>query len=157
MATRCTSARARCPPSAATRRDSEGIPRISGPLLDRIDIHIEVPRVDYNKLTDERLGERSEVIRARVERAREVQRKRFAGTPRSCNADMGPTQVREMCRLDEAGQALVRAAMQQLQMSARAFHRILKLARTIADLAGSERIETAHLAEAIQYRPRRAG
>jgi len=90
-----------------------------------------------------------------VEQAREVQRQRFAGTPLSCNADMGPTEVREICQLDETGRGLVRAAMQQLQMSARAFHRILKLARTIADLAGSERIETAHLAEAIQYRPRR--
>ena len=129
--------------------------RISGPLLDRIDIHIEVPRVDYNKLTDERLGERSEAIRARVERAREAQRQRFADTSLSCNADMGPSEVRKICRLDETGRGLVKAAMQQLQMSARAFHRILKLARTIADLAGSERIETAHLAEAIQYRPRR--
>jgi magnesium chelatase family protein len=130
--------------------------RISGPLLDRIDIHIEVPRVDYQKLTDERMGERSEALRARVERARQAQRRRFAGTLLSCNADMGPAEVREVCRLDETGRSLVRAAMQQLQMSARAFHRILKLARTIADLAGSERIETAHLAEAIQYRPRRA-
>jgi magnesium chelatase family protein len=130
--------------------------RISGPLLDRIDIHVEVPRVEYDKLTDERLGERSEAIQARVERAREAQRERFAGTPLSCNADMGPGEVRKICQLDETGRGLVRAAMQQLQMSARAFHRILKLARTIADLAGSERIETAHLAEAIQYRPRRA-
>ena len=130
--------------------------RISGPLLDRIDIHVEVPRVDYHKLTDERLGEPSEAIQARVERAREVQRKRFADTSLSCNADMGPGEVRKICQLDETGRGLVRAAMQQLQMSARAFHRILKLARTIADLAGSERIETAHLAEAIQYRPRRA-
>jgi magnesium chelatase family protein len=129
--------------------------RISGPLLDRIDIHIEVPRVDYEKLTDDRLGEASEAIRARVEAAREVQRARFAGTPLSCNADMGATDVRKVCQLDETGRGLVRAAMQQLQMSARAFHRILKLARTIADLAGSERIETPHLAEAIQYRPRR--
>ena len=129
--------------------------RISGPLLDRIDIHIEVPSVDYDKLTDERLGEPSEAIQERVERAREEERKRFAGTSLSCNADMGPTEVREICQLDETGRGLVRAAMQQLQMSARAFHRILKLARTIADLAGSERIETAHLAEAIQYRPRR--
>jgi len=129
--------------------------RISGPLLDRIDIHIEVPRVDYNKLTDERLGERSEAIQGRVERAREAQRQRFAETSLLCNADMGPGEVRKICRLDETGRGLVKAAMQQLQMSARAFHRILKLARTIADLAGSERIETAHLAEAIQYRPRR--
>jgi magnesium chelatase family protein len=129
--------------------------RISGPLLDRIDIHVEVPRVDYQKLTDERLGEPSAEIQARVERARAVQRQRFADTPPSCNADMGPSEVRKICQLDETGRGLVRAAMQQLQMSARAFHRILKLARTVADLAGSERIETAHLAEAIQYRPRR--
>ena len=114
-----------------------------------------MPRVDYDKLTDERLGEQSEAIRARVERAREVQRQRFADTPLSCNAGMGPREVRTICQLDEAGRGLVKAAMQQLQMSARAFHRILKLSRTIADLAGSERIETAHLAEAIQYRPRR--
>ena len=130
--------------------------RISGPLLDRIDIHVEVPRVDYQKLTDERLGEPSEAIQARVERAREVQRGRFADTSLSCNADMGPGEVRKICQLDETGRGLIRAAMQQLQMSARAFHRILKLSRTIADLAGNERIETAHLAEAIQYRPRRA-
>ena len=129
--------------------------RISGPLLDRIDINVEVPRVDVDKLTADRLGERSEAIRARVEAAREVQRERFADTPLSCNADMGPTEVRKICRLDEEGRGLVKAAMQQLGMSARAFHRILKLARTIADLAGSKRIETPHLAEAIQYRPRR--
>jgi magnesium chelatase family protein len=130
--------------------------RISGPLLDRVDIHIEVPSVDVDKLTDDRRGEPSETIRARVERAREVQRERFVDTPLLCNADMGPTEVRAICQLSEEGRGLVKAAMQQLGMSARAFHRILKLARTIADLAGSERIETPHLAEAIQYRPRRA-
>ncbi len=130
--------------------------RISGPLLDRIDIHVEVPRVDYDKLTDNRLGEPSEAIRQRVERARERQRQRFEGTPLTCNADMGPGEVRRLCQLDDAGRSLVRAAMHQLQMSARAFHRILKLSRTIADLAGSQEIETAHLAEAIQYRPRRS-
>ncbi len=129
--------------------------RISGPLLDRIDIHIEVPRVDYDKLTDDRLDEPSARIRERVERAREVQRRRFAGTSLTCNADMGPAEVRGYCRLNEAGRGLVRAAMHQLQMSARAFHRILKLARTIADLEGSQDIQTHHLAEAIQYRPRR--
>jgi magnesium chelatase family protein len=130
--------------------------RISGPLLDRIDINVEVPRVDVDKLTADRLGERSEAIRARVERARKVQRERFADSPLSCNADMGPTEVRQICQLDEEGRGLVKAAMVQLGMSARAFHRILKLARTIADLANSEDIETAYLAEAIQYRPRRA-
>ncbi len=135
--------------------------RISGPLLDRIDIHIEVPRVEYDKLTDDRLGEKSEDIRARVEKAREMQRRRFAsigghGVPAlRCNADMGPAEVREYCGVDEAGRSLLKAAMQQLSMSARAFHRVLKLARTIADLAGSPDIQTHHLAEAIQYRPRR--
>jgi magnesium chelatase family protein len=129
--------------------------RVSGPLMDRIDIHVEVPRVDYEKLSGDRLGEPSARIRARVEGARERQRRRFAGTKLACNADMGPAEVREYCEVGEAGKNLLRAAMQQLQMSARAYHRILKLARTIADLAGSERIETAHLAEAIQYRPRR--
>jgi magnesium chelatase family protein len=129
--------------------------RISGPLLDRIDIHIEVPRVEYEKLSDDRLGEPSAAIRARVEAARERQRQRFVGTRFLTNADMGPGEVREYCPLDGAGKSLLRAAMQQLHMSARAYHRILKLARTIADLAASETIETAHLAEAIQYRPRR--
>ncbi len=141
-----------CSPATVTRYQK----RISGPLLDRIDIHVEVPRVDYDKLTDDRRGELSAAIRERVERARERQRERFANTPLTCNAEMGPGEIREICQLDEAGRVLVRAAMRQLQMSARAFHRILKLARTIADLAGSERMETAHLAEAIQYRPRRA-
>jgi magnesium chelatase family protein len=129
--------------------------RISGPLLDRIDIHIEVPRVEYEKLSDDRLGEPSSLVRARVEAARECQRRRFEGTGLLSNADMGPAEVREHCQVDEAGKSLLRAAMQQLHMSARAYHRILKLARTIADLARSEEIETAHLAEAIQYRPRR--
>jgi magnesium chelatase family protein len=129
--------------------------RISGPLLDRIDIHIEVPRVEYEKLSDERMGEPSAAIRGRVEAARERQRQRFEGTSLLSNADMGPAQVRDHCQVDDAGKSLLRAAMQQLHMSARAYHRILKLSRTIADLAGSECIETVHLAEAIQYRPRR--
>ncbi len=128
--------------------------RISGPLLDRIDIHIQVPRIDYEKLAGDRLGESSAKIRARVERARDRQRKRFEGTGLLCNGDMGPAEVRRFCELDEAGRSLLKAAMQQMQLSARAFHRILKLARTIADLAECDRIETPHLAEAIQYRPR---
>jgi magnesium chelatase family protein len=136
--------------------------RISGPLMDRIDIHITVPRVDYEKLTGDRLGEASETIRARVEKARAIQRQRFAsegdhkGSPLQVNADMGPAEVRVYCELDESGKQLIRAAMKQLNLSARAFHRILKLARTIADLAESEKIETAHLAEAVQYRPRQS-
>ncbi|MEA3345417.1 MAG: YifB family Mg chelatase-like AAA ATPase [Chloroflexota bacterium] len=128
--------------------------RISGPLLDRFDIHIEVPRVDYDKLTDDRLGEPSAMVRKRVEAGRERQRRRFAEIDLICNADMGPAEVRQFCTIDKEGKGLLRAAMEQLQMSARAYHRILKLSRTIADLAGSESIETPHLAEAIQYRPR---
>jgi magnesium chelatase family protein len=116
---------------------------------------IKVPRVEYEKLSDERLGEPSAAIQARVEAARERQRQRFDGTGLMSNADMGPSEVRTFCQIDDAGKSLLRAAMHQLQMSARAYHRILKLSRTIADLAGSEAIQTAHLAEAIQYRPRR--
>jgi magnesium chelatase family protein len=131
--------------------------RISGPLLDRIDIHIQVPRVDFEKLSDKRLGESSEVIRGRVEAARVFQRERFAHLDHgqlTCNADMRPAHIRAACVLDEESQTLLRSAMAQLQLSARAYHRILKLARTIADLAGSEMIQSRHLAEALQYRPK---
>ncbi|HLA97241.1 MAG TPA: YifB family Mg chelatase-like AAA ATPase [Anaerolineales bacterium] len=133
--------------------------RISGPLLDRIDIHIQVPRVEYDKLSDQRLGEPSAAIQARVEAAREIQRQRFAVADAPAgdithNADMRVAEVRKYCQLDEAGRALMKTAMQQLQLSARAYHRVLKLSRTIADLAGSENIQPQHLAEALQYRPR---
>jgi len=128
--------------------------RISGPLLDRIDIHIEVPRVEYDKLSDERLGEPTETIQARVEAARQTQRERFEVSELACNADMRVGEVRQHCGLDDTGRSLMRTAMSQMQLSARAYHRILKLARTIADLAGSEAIQPTHLAEAIQYRPK---
>jgi magnesium chelatase family protein len=153
------SGRCRCTPDAVSRYAA----RISGPLLDRIDIHIEVPRVAYDKLSDQRLGEPSAAIQARVEAARQRQRDRFdTGATHlqsalhlvTCNADMRPAEVRKFCDLDDTGRSLMKTAMSQLQLSARAYHRLLKLARTIADLAGSETIQPSHLAEALQYRPK---
>lgn len=130
--------------------------RISGPLLDRFDLFIEVPRVEYQELVGGTTGETSRSVRERVARARAVQMARLAGTPFVTNAEMGPLEVRQHCQrlLVPAAQPLLATAMEQLGLSARAFHRILKVARTVADLAGSEAIETAHLAEAIQYRRR---
>ncbi|GJQ34669.1 MAG: Fis family transcriptional regulator [Anaerolineaceae bacterium] len=144
-----------CAPAVVTKYQK----RISGPLLDRIDIHIEVPRVDYEKLSGGRLGESSESIRKRVQTARDVQHTRFTNSGSSstdvlCNADMRIGEVRQFCKLQPEGQSLMRAAMSQLNLSARAYHRILKLSRTIADLAGSEAIQSPHLAEALQYRPK---
>jgi magnesium chelatase family protein len=128
--------------------------RISGPLLDRIDIFIEVPRVEYEKLTDDTLGESSERVRARVEAARQIQQRRFEGTKLMCNTEMTPIEVKEFCRVDPPAQSLLRTAMKQLHLTARAFHRVLKLARTIADLDGADIIKANHLAEALQYRQR---
>jgi magnesium chelatase family protein len=126
-------------------------------MLDRIDIHIEVPRVDYEKLSGDRLGESSASIRKRVQSARDSQLHRFTNSQSTdiiCNADMRVGEIRQFCKLQDEGQSLMRAAMSQMNLSARAYHRILKLARTIADLAGSEEIQSAHLAEALQYRPK---
>ncbi len=147
-----------CAPATVTKYQK----RLSGPLLDRIDIHIEVPRVEYEKLSTDRMGEASGPIRARVEAARKRQRERFAGARQSdnpltditCNADMHVKEIRKFCKLDEQSQHLMRSAMTQLQLSARGYHRVLKLARTIADLAGCEAIQPPHLAEALQYRPK---
>jgi magnesium chelatase family protein len=142
-----------CAPAVVTRYQK----RISGPLLDRIDIHIEVPRVDYEKLSGDRLGETSESIRKRVQAARDIQNKRFLNSGSKdviCNADMRVGEVRQFCQLQAEGQGLMRSAMSQLNLSARAYHRLLKLARTIADLAASEEIQSVHLAEALQYRPK---
>lgn len=142
-----------CAPAVVTKYQK----RISGPLLDRIDIHIEVPRVDYEKLSGNKTSETSESIRARVQAARELQQVRFSSNGSSdiiCNADMRIGEIRKFCQLQDEGQSLMRSAMSQLQLSARAYHRILKLARTIADLAGSTEIQSVHLAEALQYRPK---
>ena len=140
-----------CTPTAIARYQH----RLSGPLLDRIDLHVEVPRVQYEKLIGTAPGEPSSTVRARVQVARERQRRRFAGTVLVSNADMGPGEVRRHCGTDDHTQALLKAAMQQLHLSARAYHRTLKLARTIADLAGSEAIAAVHAAEALQYRARK--
>jgi magnesium chelatase family protein len=143
-----------CAPAVVTKYQK----RISGPILDRIDIHIEVPRVDYEKLSSDRLGETSASIRARVPAARDIQSKRFQNNSSDlvCNADMRVGEIRQFCRMQDEGQRLMRAAMTQLNLSARAYHRTqsVKLARTIADLAGSEEIQSVYLAEALQYRPK---
>jgi len=139
-----------CSPGLVSRYQK----RISGPFLDRVDIFVEVPHIDYEKLADDRLGEKSDTVRARVKTARSIQQKRFEGTKLTCNAEMTPPEVREFCKAEEAAQSLLKAAMKQLYLSARAFHRILKLARTIADLENGDIIKAHHLAEAIQYRPR---
>ena len=128
--------------------------RISGPLMDRIDIHIDVPRIEFEKLHNSQRAESSASIRTRVESARKLQEERLKDSVFQCNADLGPGEVREQCRLDESGTRLMQSAMAQMNLSARSFHRILKLSRTIADLGGEEQITTQHLAEALQYRPK---
>jgi magnesium chelatase family protein len=142
-----------CAPPSITRYQK----RISGPLLDRIDIHVEVPQVEFTKLTDPRPAECSATTRERVQAAHERQRERFAGTDLAANANMRPAEVRRFCKLDEAGTALLRTVMAQLQLTARSFHRVLKISRTIADLSGAEVIRPAHLAEALHCRPRQRG
>jgi magnesium chelatase family protein len=143
-----------CSPNMITRYQS----RISGPLLDRIDIHLDVPRVDYDKLMGVEPGEASASVRVRVEQARERQHQRFADHPGlHANADMKPGEIRTLCILTPEARQLLEVSVKRMQMSARAYHRVLKLSRTIADLAGCEPIEIQHIAEAIQYRPKASG
>ena len=126
--------------------------RISGPLLDRIDMYIEVPSVEYEAMRRREQPESSTVIRQRVNAAREVQKQRFAGTEVSCNAYMTPAMIGRYCQLDDAGEKLMQGAFDRLGLTGRSHDRILRMARTIADLEGAEAIEAPHLAEAIQYR-----
>jgi magnesium chelatase family protein len=138
-----------CPPGTVQRY----LNKISGPLLDRIDIHVEVTPVSYNELAAERTSEKSATVRTRVIKAREIQQNRYANNDGvHCNAQMSSKQLRNICKIDETGNQLLKTAMEKLGLSARAYDRILKVARTIADLDGQENIETNHLAEAIQYR-----
>jgi magnesium chelatase family protein len=127
--------------------------KVSGPLLDRIDIHLEVPAVHYQALAGQGGGEPSEAIRERVDRARVVQRDRFAGRPGVyANAHMAPKDIRAHCRVSDGADSLLRTAITKLGLSARAYHRILKIARTIADLDGAASLGPKHVSEAVQYR-----
>jgi len=126
--------------------------RISGPLLDRLDIHVEVPAVKYRELTARAPGETSAAIRERVNRARTVQLARYAGARIFCNAQMGARELHQHCQVDAAGERLLELAINRLGLSARAYTRILKVARTCADLDGGGALEARHLSEAIQYR-----
>jgi magnesium chelatase family protein len=128
--------------------------KISGPLIDRIDIYLDIPRIDYEKLTDDRPAELSQHVRRRVQSARQAQLDRFNSTKLKCNAEMTAVEMKEYCKIDASTQNLMKMAMRQIHFTARAFHRTLKLARTVADLDNSETIKTSHLAEALQYRQR---
>jgi magnesium chelatase family protein len=139
-----------CPPGMVQKYLS----KISGPLLDRIDLHVEVTPVNFTELSSDRPAEKSELIRERVIKARDIQIARFGNGQEGLhsNAQMSAKMVRDLCKISTAGQTLLKKAMEKLGLSARAYDRILKVSRTIADLAGSEDIQLEHLAEAIHYR-----
>ncbi len=140
-----------CPPAQVSKYQR----KISGPLLDRIDLHIEVPRLTYDKLSPQKIAESSDSIRKRIQKAREVQGKRFLTEKNIItNSEMDLAQIKKHCRIDLASQSLLRSAMTQLHLSARSYYRLIKIARTIADLANEKDIQSTHFAEAIQYRPK---
>jgi magnesium chelatase family protein len=128
------------------------VSKISGPLLDRIDIHIDVPAVKFKELASETPSESSAEIRERVVRARQIQQARFAGEKLFSNAQMSPRLIRKYCAIDSSSKALLERAITMLGLSARAYDRILKVSRTLADLEGREQIESGQVSEAIQYR-----
>lgn len=131
---------------------SKYLSRVSGPLLDRLDLHVEVPAVDFDDLSSGKKSERSVQIKARVDAARRIQNERFRGTGISCNARITPDRLHEVCCLEPAAQKLLKKAFETLGLSARAYDRVLKVARTIADLDQQEKIQPIHIAEAVQYR-----
>lgn len=138
-----------CPPGSVQKY----LNKISGPLLDRIDLHVEVTPVVFSELSNQQQGESSATIRERVIKAREIQAERYNGENGVyANAQMSSKQLREICRISNVGENLLKRAMEKLNLSARAYDRILKVSRTIADLAGSADIQPEHLAEAIHYR-----
>lgn len=131
---------------------SRYLSRVSGPLLDRIDLHIEVPPVNFDNLVSDKKEEASAEIKARVDAAREIQTDRFMGTKVTCNAQITPEMLHEVCRTAPAADALLKNAFEKFGLSARAYDRVLKVSRTIADLDGSQDIEARHAAEAVRYR-----
>lgn len=138
--------------TCSDREVEKYVEKISGPLLDRIDLHVNVPSVEYEAIRRKSTPESSAAVKARVDTARAIQKRRFAGTAIRCNAQMPPSLLSRFCALDAQGEALMASAFARMGLTARSHDRILRVARTIADLDGAEAIAPGHLAEAIQYR-----